>query len=375
MTTYPTLSGALALRRVLLYLALVGASLALLAAPAAQARPLGAQGDDFLYQVEPGDTLEALARRYTQNPNNWRPLQALNQVADPYRLPIAKILRIPLSMIPRQSAQATVMHIHGLITRNGGPLQVGDTLQTGDILRSSRGSAATLSLEDQSLLTITPDTEVQIQHLQTFQGTGLTDTILKLPHGGVESTVAPEETGVGRFEIRTPATVTGVRGTRLRVRSGDAGSRHEVLHGAAAIQNTSAAEQKLARDYGAAYDGSGTLLGTQALLPAPALQPLATPSASTLTWTAVPGASAYRVQTALDPDGTRLESSQQVTQTQAQLNRSGIGTRYVFVRAIDKLGIEGSDATLHIQNLGGLISLDGQPVLSSDGTPIRLGLY
>lgn len=372
MMKSPSLPGAL--RRIPSCVILLSASLALLAYPAAQARPLGAQGNDFLYQVEPGDTLEALAQRYTQNPNNWRPLQNLNQIADPYRLAIAKILRIPLSMIPRQSARATVTHIHGQVTRNEKPLQVGDTVEADDILRSGQG-AATLALEDSSLLTIPPGTEVQIRHLQTFRGTGLTDTILNLPHGSVESLVAPNDTGVGRFEIRTPATVTGVRGTRLRVHSGEAGSRHEVLHGLAAIENATSAEQKLTQDHGTAYDGTGSLLGTEALLPAPVLDPLGTPNASTLTWAAVPGATGYRIQLALDAVGTQLESSQLLTQPQAPLNRSGIGARYVFVRAIDRLGIEGNNAMLRIERTGGLISSDGRPVISSDGTPIRLGHY
>ncbi|MGB6008729.1 FecR family protein [Castellaniella sp.] len=370
MTSFLPFSSAL--RRTPPCMAWLGAGLALLlAAAAAQARPLGAQGENFLYQVESGDTLEALARRYTRDPGNWRALQALNQVADPYRLSIDRILRIPLALIPRQAARALVTHVHGQVSRDGKTLQVGDTLGTGDILRTGQGSA-TLSLEDRSLLTIAPNSEVRVRNLQTFHGTGLTDTVLDLPHGSVESSVAPEDTGVGRFEIRTPATVTGVRGTQLRVHAGKAGSRHEVLHGEAAIRNPAQAEQRLAQDHGAAYDTSGAWLGTQALLPAPVLQP-PEPGASSLAWTPVPGSTAYRVRIALDPAGTQLESSRQVTQARIPLDMSGSGFRYLFVRAIDALGIEGSDAMLRIRITNSLISPDGRPVLSGDGTPISLG--
>lgn len=353
-------------------LSLLGAGLALLlAGTATQARPLGAQGEYFLYQVEPGDTLEALARHYTLDPDNWRTLQDLNRVADPYRLSIAQVLRIPLSLIPRQAAQATVTHIHGHVTRSGQALQTGDRLETGDILRSGQGSA-TLSLEDHSLLTIAPDSEVRVRTLQTFRGSGLSDTVLDLPRGSVESSVAPEDTGVGRFEIRTPATVTGVRGTQLRVHSGGSGSRHEVLHGEAAIQHPGDTEQRLAQHHGAAYDTAGALLGMQTLLPAPVLQQPA-PSASSLSWTPVPGAQAYRVRVALDQAGTQQVSSSRVMQANTPLALSGTGFRYVFVRAIDALGIEGSDAMLRLRAASALISLDGNPVTSSDGVPVRLG--
>ena len=353
-------------------LPLLGAGLALLlAGAAAQARPLGAQGEDFLYRVEPGDTLEALARRYTRDPDNWRALQNVNRIADPHQLPVAKVLRIPLALIPRLPARATVTYIHGSVTRDGKALQVGDTLETGDVLRSGRGSA-TLSLEDHSLLTIAPDSEVRVRNLQTFDGAGLTDTVLDLPRGSVESSVAPDDTGVGRFEIRTPATVTGVRGTQLRVHTGESGSRHEVLHGEAAIRNPDQAEQRLAQAHGAAYDATGALLGVQTLLPAPTLQPLA-PGASLLTWAPVPGAASYRVQVALDDGGTQLESSRLTAQSSAALAMTGTGLRYVFVRAIDALGIEGSDAMLRIRLLPGLASSDGSAVLDGSGAPIRVG--
>lgn len=351
-------------------LAMLGISLALFCNQTVQARPLGAQGDYFLYQIEPGDTLEALSSRYTLDPNNWPALQSLNQVADPYRLQIAKVLRIPLSLIPRRAAQARVTHLHGRVTRNGQTLQTGDQLETGDTLRSGQGSV-TLTLEDHSLLTITPDTEVQIHNLQTFRGSELSDTVLELPHGSVESSVAPDDTGVGRFEIRTPATVTGVRGTQLRVHANPAGSRHEVLHGAAAIQGPVRTEQSLARNHGAAYDASGALLGTHALLPAPQLHPSAT-HASSLSWSPVQGASAYRVRIALDAAGTQLKSDQRTAQSSITLPPSGAGTRYVFVRAIDALDIEGSDASRRIEAANGLTSSDGLPVLGIDGTPIRL---
>ena len=59
--------------------------------------------------------------------------------------------------------------------------------------------------------------------MRQFEGTGLTDSVVRVQRGSVESSVAPEGQGVGR-EIRTPVAVTGVRGTRFRVQSGSGGA-------------------------------------------------------------------------------------------------------------------------------------------------------
>ena len=53
----------------------------------AVAQAAGAEGANFIYQVRPGDTLIGVADRFMVNPAGWRELQALNKVADPYRLP------------------------------------------------------------------------------------------------------------------------------------------------------------------------------------------------------------------------------------------------------------------------------------------------
>src|SRR5690606_24794352 len=116
--------------------------------PTTVARPLGAQGNDFLYQVEPHDTLEQLARRYTLRAEHWPELQRLNQVEDPYRLPIGKVLRIPLSLIPEQPATATIVHVAGQVAADGRPVRPGDILRANQSLRSDAGSTATLQLED-----------------------------------------------------------------------------------------------------------------------------------------------------------------------------------------------------------------------------------
>ncbi|MFV0284509.1 MAG: FecR domain-containing protein [Castellaniella sp.] len=334
---------------------------------------MGTRDNDFLYQVEPGDTLIRIAERYTLQTDNWSGLQRMNQVEDPFRLPIGMVIRIPLSMIPEQPATATVTHVVGQVTVDGRPLQLGEVLSAGQTLRSTDGGTATLQLEDQSLLMLPPDTTLEIQRLQTFQGTGLTDTQISIRQGTLESTVAPTGTGVGRFEVRTPATVTGVRGTRLRVHADASGSRLEVLQGGASIEGPSGGEQRVAPDMGASYDTRGQFLGKHSLLPPPMHLVLSRTNGQRLNFEPVPQAVSYIVRVALDPAGSRLESSHKAAGPGAPLGASSGGPRYVFVRGVDPFGIEGRDAVLAVDSLRtGLTVSDGSPVLTTDGAFVML---
>ena len=338
---------------------------------AGRAQPMGAEGDDFLYKVQPQDTLENIARRYTLQSSLWQTLQRLNHVDDPYRLSIGKVLHIPLSLIPERPAAATVIHVTGSVTADGRAVASGDVLQAGQTLHSAPDSSATLQLEDQSLLTLPQDTTLQLQRLQAFEGTGLTDTRIGIDQGTLESSVAPAHTGVGRFEILTPATVTGVRGTRLRIHTDASGSRHELLQGSAAIDGPDQQQQHLVPDQGAAYDAHGTLLAMRPLLPAPQGLTLSQ-SRDRLDFDPIPQAVAYTIRITLDAEGSRLESRQQVDGPGAPLpGRSGT-PRYAFVRGIDAFGIEGRDAVLQLPATAILTTGSGLTVLSSDGAPVML---
>jgi len=340
---------------------------------AGNAQPMGAKGEDFLYQVEPGDTLEQLALRYTLKASNWATLQTFNHIDDPYHLQVGNILKIPLSLIPTLPSGATVAYASGDASVDGHPMQSGMVLHAGQTLHTDGQSAVTLILSDGSQLTLDPGTTLQVLRLKKFQGTGLTDTVLEMKSGSLDSSVAPDHQGVGRFEVRTPVTVTGVRGTQLRIRTGDQGSQHEVLQGRIATQGTHrAGEQDVTADHGIAYGTSGQSLGIQKLLPAPTLQtPVSTGGGWRLTFEPIPGAAAYRVRVAQDAAGRFPESEQTVTSPVAMVTSRLGGRHYVFIRGISPLKIEGQEASLALEFPWGVTSSDGSPVLDGFGEPIR----
>ncbi|SPC20391.1 FecR domain-containing protein [Cupriavidus taiwanensis] len=332
-----------------------------MAAPA-HAGPAGAEGADFIYVVEPGDTLIGLASRYMASEQGWRTLQRLNRVADPYRLVPGSRVRIPLSQIPEQAASARVVYVSGEVRANGRPVQVGMTLDEAARIETPAGGSATLELPDRTRVTLPPATTVAVNRLRTFARSGLVDTVIRIDKGAAETRVAPEGGGVGRFELHTPMMVTGVRGTRYRV-SVDAGSsRSEVLQGRIGVnaargararpapERAMTAAASLEAGYGIGVSAGGKLSPPVALLPAPALLP---PNETVLgpsfeaAWQPVPGAVGYRVRVARDAALSELVWTGTASGADAARVRvDGLpeGTLYLSVSAIDKHQLTGHDA-------------------------------
>ena len=208
----------------------------LLLGAVAHGQPAGSLGEDFIYRVRAGDTLINIANTYTRNSANWNPLQSLNKIVAPEQLPIGLELHIPLSMIPVRPAEARVVHVSGQASAAGKTLAPGASLPEGSTIVTAPNGFVTLELADGSKLTLPADGSVELSRMRQFEGTGLTDSVVRVQRGSVESSVAPEGQGVGRFEIRTPVAVTGVRGTRFRVQSGSGGVHSEVLEGSVRLQ-------------------------------------------------------------------------------------------------------------------------------------------
>mgnify|MGYP002714703363 FL=1 len=349
----------------------------------AHSQPAGALGDDFIYRVRQGDTLIDLATRYTRNQANWGPLQSLNRVVTPELLPIGLELHIPLSMIPVRPASARVVHVSGQAELDGKSLRAGDAVAEGSTVSTAANGFVTLELADGSKLTLPAGGAVELTRLRQFEGTALTDSIVEVRRGGVESSVAPAGEGVGRFEVRTPVAVTGVRGTRFRVQSSAQGVHSEVLDGSVRLQPHApgarpARPVAVAKGYGAAVDADGTVAGMRALLPAPQLGEPARAGGGV--WTApvspVAGARSYLVRVSRDAEGALPVSSADFPDNQdIRFSAPGPGTYYVSVRAVDNLGLSGKDAVATFEGVNQLMTAYGLGVASGTGGFITLTEY
>ena len=351
---------------------------ALASAPgAARAQAAGASGDDFLYKVMAGDTLIGLAQRYTTGISNWPRLQSLNNVQDTTALPIGKELRIPFAIIPEVPADAIVVHVTGQASANGRQISAQSRVPEGQTVVTGPGGFVTLQLSDGSLLSVPSSSSLTLNRLRAFKNVGLTDSIIHVKQGSVESSVAPKGSGVGRFEVRTPLSITGVRGTVLRVHASPQGAQSEVVKGVAHLSSQQSQNATLHQSQGAAIGPQGKLLGVRPLLPAPALPPLDPKQfgGRSLSFPAVPGAVKYLVRVSSDAAGADLVSSQEFTKPEISFSSPGPGTYYVVVRAIDALGIGGLDALESFKGASVLRSSDGSPIRTGFGGYVRLTDY
>lgn len=346
-----------------------------LVSSAAWSQPSGARGDNFIYRVLSGDTLSQIASTYTHQQGNWRPLQTLNHVADTLALPIGKELSIPFSMIPVNDMPLRITHRTGQVSVNGlalGPDLI--ALKEGDHIQTGNQGYLTLSLQDSSDLLIPANSSVVLKRARAFQGTGLTDTIIALDQGDLESIVAPQSAGVGRFEVHTPISITGVRGTSLRVRHSDQGSYSEVLEGRADLNTQSTqGTTVLAQNFGASVAPDGRI---DALGPLPAKPRISAPVRQAGQWTSTaepdPAAQAYLVQVALDEQGSKQISRYTTADRQFSFRANRPGQYYVLVRAINSQGLMGPDAVAGFSGALVLSSSDGSAIATGFGEPVLL---
>jgi hypothetical protein len=309
------------------------------------AQPSGANGTDFLYRVQRGDTLISLADRYMDSAVGWRLLQQRNHVADPYLLQPGSMLRIPFNRIPVVPAAARVVFARDVITADGRPLQAGMRLEEDEQIDTGDKGAVTLAFDDGTRVSVPPGSRVSISRIRAFARTGLIDVRMRVNQGEAESNVSPRKGGVGRYEISTPALVTGVRGTRFRVQVNGAASTSSVLEGQVAAR---AGDQTQSVEAGYGVQASGGRIKRVALPAAPrldAVPALVQTPCFRATWEPVKGAVSYRAAVARDVALTELSAYQLSKTPGATLCGDEDGDYILVVQSVDALGLTSVSAT------------------------------
>ena len=337
-------------------LAFFAKTLALFAAVAALSLclPGVAQAQDWSYRVRPGDTLWDLGARHLKAGINWRRLQEHNRIADPYHLPPGTSMRFPIGWLRIEPAKARVVAVRGAVSllasdktpsvlvSEGMRIGIGSRVETGP------GASATLEFADGSRLMIQDNSRVAFDELSSYGSTGMVDTRMRLQRGRTSNRVIPAKGPASRYIIETPSATSSVRGTRFRVSAGDEGALDatEVLEGK--VQVGAQRGQVLVKP------GFGTVAGADAapsapieLLPAPSLARDGTQLEqlpATASWTAVPGASAYRIEVVRDDAPEVLLFESRVTDTRVRIDDLPAGRQRLLVRAIADNGLGGHDS-------------------------------
>ena len=310
----------------------------------------GACAEEWLYVVKPGDNPWNLTTRYLDGIRYWPRIQQLNHITSPTTIPPATRLRIPVEWLRVRPAFATVTYLEGrgsaMTAGAEKPLLVGMQLASGDEVRTTPNSNATLEFGDGSRLLLLAESALRLVRLRTFENTDLFQTQVHLCRGHAENLVRPIGDGPGRFEISTPAATTAVRGTDYRVHADAGEARTEVLGGKVSVR-TAAAAVEVPSGFGSVAAKDTAPKTPTALLPPPdALSIPALLERVPLAFKLAPVAHAhgYRLQVARDAGFATLVFDGMSSSEILQGADLPDGEYVARVRAIDAAGLEGRNA-------------------------------
>ncbi len=308
------------------------------------------------YYVHPavdGDTLVHLAKRYLIKPNDWQSLQKLNKITNPYRIRPGTEIRILLADMKTDQAIGKVVASEGPVESGGTKLSMGGNVSEGQRINTGENGFVTLKLADGSTLVVQSQSKVTLQIARTIANTnGVPVTRALLESGRIEAKVEKRAGLAGRFEVTTPTSNMGVRGTRFRVSSDEGGkaSRGEVLEGVVNVADVGAARSvDLAAGFGTVIEQGKSPIAPVKLPAAPDLSSTARLQERILLrfkFNEAIGASAYRAQIATDSAFTDLRAESVFKTAEAKFGDLADGQYFLRVRAIDNQGIEGTDTAI-----------------------------
>lgn len=239
------------------------------------AQPTAIEPEVFVYKVKSGDTLQLISHKYLIQPVDVAALQKLSRITNIDQISIGTELRIPRHMLRYNASNATVMSIAcaSQIRVNDKALSNGDTLREGAVIEVPPECNVTLLLEDSSSVRLPSGATLKITTLRKNLIESAPQVRLDLLRGRIELDVNKKRRSpTTPFEIHTPLSVMGVRGTEFRVGYSpeDKTAQVEVLDGIVQTQGSASDEAKaITQGLGVPLDSEGKLLDIEKLLPPP----------------------------------------------------------------------------------------------------------
>jgi hypothetical protein len=308
-----------------------------------------AADDTLHYAVKEGDTLIGLGEALFENPAAWPQVQRLNRVADPRRIPVGTVLRIPVQLLRKVPREGKVVFVAGEALAGERPAEVGMAVRGGERLRTASGSFMTIELPDGSRLTLQPDSRLRIEGLHGYEGFEAAQRAdMAVESGRVETEVEPQRGPAARYRIHTPTAIIGVRGTSFRVGADERVTRTEMREGTVAVSagERSGKAVRVSGGFGLVARAGEPLPPPVPLLPAPGLEVPALHERPLLNFQLAPvgGAVAYHGQVATDAGFTRIVAEARSALPQLKVDGLPDGDYFLRARAIDSRGLQGRDA-------------------------------
>ena len=198
---------------------------------------------ELQHPVAPGDTLWSIAEQHTGEATQWPSLQKANRLADPHRLRIGQVLRIPAAASGLPAADASVVFVLGDVwaTWPGGQqpsaLRTGASVPEGTQIEVRDKAFVRLKLADGSAFGLSAGATARLERLRRDDRSQQSQTVIRMLSGRVESEVVPRQHPGSRFDVHTPMAVASVRGTRFGVSAAPDAATSEVTQGQVVVRS------------------------------------------------------------------------------------------------------------------------------------------
>jgi hypothetical protein len=314
------------------------------------------------YVVRRGDTLYDLAKAYLRRTSDYHHVQRANRISRPRVLQVGARLRIDPALLRTAPLDARLSAFSGpvQVETDGrlAPARIGMAIVEGQRLITGPNAFATIDIADASRVTLPSNTSLRVVRLRQVALTNAPQRIFQLDEGRGAVSATPNANPNARFEIRTPVSISAVRGTEFRVRYAPAQAglparaQTAVLKGAVAVYAPDAKpvilDMTTATPAGFGVTATpDALSGPTALLPPPRLSPGDDrQNDKTIRFAAAPvaGAAAYRLQLSRDAGFVDLFAEATVSEPVAVFDDMPNGTYFVRLTALDGGGLEGMGA-------------------------------
>ena len=344
------MTGRMDCARTLVLAILIGAAAAS-ASPAAAAKSRG--GASALYTVKPGDTLYDLADRYLLRLDDYREVQRLNRVWEPRRLPVGVKLQIPVRLLRTKAIDARLGAYRGSVTitsaGRAATVAIGLVLREGDVVATGANAFARLDLPDGSRVAIPSQSRVRIDRLRWTLLTAAADREFTVEAGRSESSVIPLHAPQDRYIVRTPLSVSAVRGTEFHVsyEPAERQAATEVLRGVVAVSADRRRKATTLAGYGVTVGAQGALAPAPLAVAPELLRPEKMQDQPQLAFDVAPAADVRAYRLRLAADAGFVDTLAETTAQEPHFTFDGLGDGDYFVRVsvIGQDGLEGMPRT------------------------------
>jgi hypothetical protein len=326
------------------------------------------------YSVQKGDTLYDIADAYLLRRQDYHVVQRLNHIANPRRMRAGAVLNVPTRLMRTALVEARLGAFRGpvQITADGrpAPLAIGTTMREGVVIATGANAFARLDMPDGSRLAIPSQSRVRVDTLRRVLMTSAVERAFTVESGRGESVVTRAKTPQDAYIVRTPLSVSAVRGTEFHVHyePEQQVATTEVWAGTVQVSSLDSSASPVPAGFGLGANAAGPRQQAPLLPPPKLLQADKTFDGSSVDIEVSPSDQARSYRVRLAADAGFIDMLDETTTSDPHTSFRGLGDGDYFVRlsAIDGDGLEGMPGTYAINRVLNTLSLLPLEIVGDD---------